>query len=231
MKKSNKILLGGFLTIILLIAGIHIALYAKYKTGHYTIYQPADKEQQTPMQSFPNVSIVTIRNCAADISFGDALSAETGKEKFIQYLRQGDSLVIMPMNNGEQFRNRGAIKIILPSSAILSAYDSELSFDSGKENENTDPNIFLYNSRAIFTFPGQQMQLGHIKVNASDNSTIRFHGNTRVGHLEVQLENSSLEESGGNFGQLSITTDSTSQLMLQSKHLLKAKITSIPNNP
>ena len=38
MKKSNKLLWGGFLTVLLMIAGIHIALYAKYKNGNYTIY-------------------------------------------------------------------------------------------------------------------------------------------------------------------------------------------------
>jgi hypothetical protein len=35
----------------------------------------------------------------------------------------------------------------------------------------------------------------------------------------------------GDAGQVSIVTDSISRLSLQSKHLLKAKITTIPNNP
>jgi hypothetical protein len=207
MKKSNKILLGGFLTLILLITGIHITLYAKYKTGHYTIYQPDGKDRQPSMQAFPNVSIVTIRNNTAVISFGDTLSVEKGKEEFIQYLLQGDSIVITNRNEEDRFRNRGPVKLILPYNVTLSVFNSDISFDKGKENAAINPTIFLY------------------------NSTAAFHRNTQVDRLEVQLKNSSLDDQKGDIGQLSIATDSISQLMLQSKHLLKAKITSIPNNP
>ena len=231
MKKSNKILLGGFLTVILLITGIHITLYAKYKNGHYTVYQPGDNEKAPAMQSFPGISVITIRNGTAVISFGDVLSVEKGKEKSIQYIQQGDSLVISPRNEEERFMNRSPVKLILPLNVTISAYNSNISFEKGKENPGANPTIFLYNSNSTFAFSGKAIQLGHVKVNASDNSTAALHGNSQLGHLEVELKNSSLEDDGGDIGQLSIATDSASQLRLQSKHLLKAKITSIPNNP
>ncbi|MCG2615172.1 hypothetical protein LZZ85_12805 [Terrimonas sp. NA20] len=231
MKKSNKILLGGFLTILLLITGVHIALYAKYKSGHYTIYKPGDTDQRTPTQSFPNVSIVTIRNTAVDISFGDTLSVEKGKEKFVRFVQQGDSLVITPRAEEERFRNRGAVKLILPYNASLSAYNSNISFVNGSESAMANPTIYLYNSDAIFAFFSKKIQLGHLKVNASGNSNTTFLDNVQIDNLEIQLKNSSLKDDGSEIGQLTIATDSTSQLILQSKHLLKAKISPIPNNP
>ena len=36
MKRSNKILLGGFLTAVLLLTAVHIGLFAKYKNGAFT---------------------------------------------------------------------------------------------------------------------------------------------------------------------------------------------------
>lgn len=230
MKKSNKILLGGFLAVILLITGLHITLYAKYKNGHYIVYQPKVKGQQVTMQPFPNVSIVIIRSGTAAISFGDVLSVEKGKEEFIQYVQQGDSLVITRRNEQKQFGNKDKIKLILPYNVTLFAVNSVLSFEKGEGNAGINPAIFLDNSQAVFAYSGTPIQLGRVKVNASGNSTAAFQGNTQISYLEVQLENSSLEDNEGEIGQLSIATDSTSQLMLQSKHLLKAKITSILNN-
>ncbi|MET0464832.1 MAG: hypothetical protein ABW007_16840 [Chitinophagaceae bacterium] len=231
MKKSNKILFGGFLTLILLVTGIHISLYAKYNSGHYTVYQPGGKDKLPPMQSFPNVPVVIIRNSNAVISFGDSLSAEKGKEKFIQYVQQGDSLLIMPRNEKEGFRNRGPVKLILPYNISLSAYNSSISFEKGKGNAMANPSIYLYNSDAIFAFSAKPIRLGHVKINASENSNAVFHRSIQIDHLDVQLKNSSIEDEAGDIAQLSIATDSTSQLILQSKHLLKATITSIPNNP
>src|SRR6188768_830541 len=37
MKTSNKILLGAFLTSMLILVSIHITLYAKYKKGEYKV--------------------------------------------------------------------------------------------------------------------------------------------------------------------------------------------------
>ncbi|RYY11313.1 MAG: hypothetical protein EOO04_35460 [Chitinophagaceae bacterium] len=75
MRTSNKILLGGFLFLILLVTGLHVTIYAKYKSGHYTIYQPG-KIRQPSLQSFPGVSVVSIHDIGADIEFGDVAAME-----------------------------------------------------------------------------------------------------------------------------------------------------------
>jgi hypothetical protein len=51
-----------------------------------------------------------------------------------------------------------------------------------------------------------------------------FHDNTQVDHLDLQLSNSVLESAEGNFGQLTIVTDSLSRISLPTKQLLKANI-------
>ena len=114
---------------------------------------------------------------------------------------------------------------------MLSAFNSFVSFESSKKTAEINPVIYLQNSHALFIPTRNPFLLGHIKLIASDKSTATFLGNTQINNLDVQLSNSTLEYNNGDAGQLSIVTDSVSRLSLQSKHLLKAKITTIPSNP
>jgi hypothetical protein len=232
MKKSNKILLGGFLTVILLIAGIHIALFAKYKSGNYTIYHPEDKRADGRMKSFSNVSFVIIRNVGnASIQFGARAEVEKTKEDVVQYVQKADSLIITGDDYSDRPDGRRPVNFTLPYNATLSAVNSFLYFEKGKSDGEYNTVINLQRSRVTFSESAGPFLLGHIKVAASESSIVTFHGNMQVNNFEVQLSNSALEFNEGNAGQLSIVTDSLSRLSLQSKLLLKAKITTTPDNP
>jgi hypothetical protein len=231
MKKSNKLLLGGFLTVILMITGIHIVLFAKYKNGNYTIYRD-DKEKNERMQSFPNVSYVIIRNVNnATVQFGDSAAVEKDREDVIKYEQKGDSLIITSKYyhnihpDGSRF-----IRFTLPYNVNLSAINSFLYFEKGKTDAGTNPIIILQRSHAVFIKSTTSALLGHVKLVASDSSIASFQGNTQMTHLEAQLSNSTLEYNDGDVGELSIVTDSLSRLSLQSKLLFKAKISTTPNN-
>jgi hypothetical protein len=232
MKKSNKLLLSGFLTVLLMIAGIHIALFAKYKNGHYTIYHPADKRADGRMQSFPNVSFVIIQNVTnASIQFGATAEVEKAKEEEVQFVQKGDSLIITGKDYFGEPDGRRRVNFTLPYNATVSAVNSFLYFENGKKDGENNTVINLQKSHAVFINSATPLLLGHVKVVASDSSLVAFHNNTQVNHLEVQLSNSALEFNKGNAGQLSIVTDSISRLSLQSKLLFKAKITTTPDNP
>lgn len=234
MKKSNKLLLGGFLTVILMITGIHIALFAKYKNGNYTIFHPEDKRQESRMQSFPAVSFVIVRNVGgATVRFGEKAEMEKDKEEVVQYIQQGDSLIITGKYflDGPDGRRRNWINLTLPYNATLSAVNSFVYFEKGEKTAEINPVIYLQKSHAVFVKSATPFLMGHVTIIASDSSSAVFQGNTQVNHLELQLSKSTLEYNEGDAGQLSIVTDSLSRLYLQSKHLLKAKISTVPNNP
>jgi hypothetical protein len=222
MKKSNKLLLAGFLLGLLFITVLHITLYAKYRNGHYTIYHEDDDLTSSSMVPFPNILFVSVRNLSsATVKFSE--TAQVEKTEDLQYVRNGDSLLITGKNG--QLDNGFPVMLNLPYNITLSAFNSFLSFKAGKTMPENNPVIFLHRSTAIFSGINSQIQLGHVKVVASDSSTIAFRGGMRVNDLEVQLSNSSIEYKNGDPGQLSIITDSLSRIALQSKHLLKAKIT------
>ncbi len=133
MKKSNKLLLGGLLTVILVIAGIHIALYAKYKNGNYTLYHRAQAPTDNELEPFENIKLVRIQNVfSVTIRLGDVTSVERGKEGEIQYQQTLDSLIITGQYNrlGQQDK-MVPINITLPyNSTIVADSISRIIFQS-----------------------------------------------------------------------------------------------------
>jgi hypothetical protein len=226
MKNSNKLLLGGFLIVIFFITAIHVTLYAKYKNGEYTIYNAEDYLVPPSMESFPDIKFVSVRNLpGAAIKFGDVAQVEKGFENRIRYVRNGDTLVITGRGRSRQLAVRDRVAFIFPYNVTLSVFNSDISFKTGKKSAEINPVIYLQGSAALFSGTEDPLEFGHMKVVALDSSIATFHGNTQVNNLEVQLSRSAIEYNDGNIGQLSILTDSVSRISLQTKHLLKAKIT------
>ena len=224
MKTSNKLLLAGFLLVVVLITTIHISLYAKYKAGDFTVYH--GDEEILPMQTFPNILFVSMHNLdAATVRFSDSTQVEKREEADIQYVQNGDSLVITNKQAGNSQNFHYPLEVTLPHNVKLSLYNSSVSFLPGKRN--IESNLVIYLQKSAARFSGNPFQLGNVKVHATDSSTVLFHGNTQVNNLDVQLSNSTIEYGEGDFGQLSIATDSASRISLQSKHLLKAAIKTI----
>ena len=228
MKKSNLLLIAGFLAIVLLISAIHISLYAKYKAGDYTIYNEDEDLAAEVLQTFPNIAFVTVRNVpSVNVKFGDVAQVGKAADEDLQYTRTGDTLVISAKTGFD--RDRINLHVIhVPNNVTLSAFNSTLSFVPGKQTSPSSSTIYLQKSKVYFSADEGQLQLGNIKIVAADSSFATFMDNTQVAQLDVQLSKSSIEYRDGDFGQMSIITDSLSRISLQSKHLLKANIKTIP---
>ena len=224
MKKSNKLLLAGFLTLVLLLTLVHIVLYAKYKNGNYTIYN-AQAEMASHAQSFPHIMFVSVRDVRdASINFTDSAQLSKDETEFFDYVQKGDSLLITGKHD-----ELGGYRVTfnLPYNAKLSATNSVLFFNAGSKSAGSSTVIDLQNSHAIFSGIKTPLRFGNINIKASDSSAALFHGNTSVSMLDVQLSVSTFEYGEGELGQISIVTDSVSRVSLQSKHLLKANIKAI----
>ena len=227
MKKSNKLLVGGFLAVILFITAIHISLYAKYKSGDYTVYHEADELASQSMQAFPNILFVSVRNVpGATVKFSDVAEVEKSEDDLIQYVQKGDTLLITGSKSAQQDL-KYPVAIQLPSKATVSVFHSSIVFEGSQKAVPNNPVIYLDKSRVLFSGEKSPLAIEQLKVVASDNSIVSFKGNTQVAQLEVQLLNSLIDCGEGNFNQLSIATDSLSRISLQSKHFLKANIKTI----
>ncbi|HEX2606711.1 MAG TPA: hypothetical protein VHK91_04995 [Flavisolibacter sp.] len=222
MKKSNKLLLGGFLAVLLLTISIHVTLYAKYKRGDYTIYHEEDELPRNSLQSFPHIRAVSIQNVAdAIIQFSDVAQVKKDEDNGLQYQQTGDSLTITGPPPGEHHDIRYNILLMLPYNAKISVNNSSLRFKKNTKAADSSLELMLRKSAIMFN---EGFRVERMTILASDSSAALFRGITKLGSLNVGLSNSSFEYVGGELGQLAIVTDSLSRISLPSKQLLKAKI-------
>lgn len=219
MKRSNKILLGGFLIAVLLLSALHFSLWAKYKKGDYVAYQPEDELASMVMQSFPHVKFVSLRHVPnLNVRFSDSAEVEEGRGDELRYTQNGDTLVISAKDSVGQGQNSGELAMRLPRNASVHAFKSSVSFTDGKGAQGGNPVLFLDQSSARF----YGTTLDFLSIHAVNRSSVEFAG-AQIAHLQLQLQNSALEDTEGNIGQLSISTDSLSRVALQAKHFSKAK--------
>lgn len=226
MKMSNKLLLGGFLLLVFLISAIHISLYAKYKSGDYTLYHSADELSQS-LQSFPNILFVSIQNVpAASLRFSATAQVEKQEEEGIRVTQKGDTLLIT--RKAGQDISHFPLSVFVPHNATISVINSSVVFSAGKDDEKTNSAVYLKKSVAHFSGRQTRLQLGRLNVNISDSSTVTFSGNTSATDLQVRIRQSSFTYTGAASTQLRIATDSLSTLTMPSGHLLRAIIQPIP---
>jgi hypothetical protein len=231
MKKSNKLLIAGLLTIVLFIVAFHVVLYANYKNNKFTVSTRKESHLSTSMESFPGIRTIIIDNLPdATIQFGDVAQVEKDSYKRFQYVRAGDTLKISRHFDYENGGSRNTVLLTIPYNAKLLASSSSIFFYHASNNNEINSEFHLQRSTAIFNANKEPVQFDHLKIFASDSSLVTFQGNIDVRNLEVDLLKSSIEYKEGNFGQLSITADSISGISLQARHLLKAKITIIGSN-
>ncbi len=223
MKKSNKLLVGGFLTVLLFITAIHVSLYAKYQAGDFTLYNAEDDLAPLAMQSFPNIVFVSVRNVpGATVRFADVAQLQKDKNDGWNYTQKGDTLQITGNNDLQGFRE--SVVFHLPAAATMALSNSSISFEAGNKPVPGTPTILLNKSVAIFSGERTPLQMGDLRVVASDQSLLLFRGKGQVAGLDVQLSQSAIEADGSEFGRLAITTDSISRISLPAKQLLKATI-------
>ena len=231
MKKSNKLLVAGFLALLLFITVIHLTLYAKYKSGDYTIYNAEEDLMPVSVQSFPNILFVSVQNVPyATVQFSDVAAVDKNEKSDISYIRKGDTLLITPKDSTGWQDIDDPVAFRLPSNATLSVRNSSLTFMTAGKPTGSHPVVYLTNSRAVFSGTGAPFRLDQLKVVASDSSSVSFLGSTVVNRLDVQLSNSvfKFEDKDGP-GEIFIVTDSLSRLSLPAKQLLKADIQTIPS--
>lgn len=222
MKKSNKLLVAGFAIVILLATALHLTLYANYKKGNYTTVT----EDPQSIRSFPAIRYVSIKDLPdAAITFGDVAQVKKTDEKNVLFIQRGDSLVITGPDPNSREQMLMPVAITLPYNTTLQVANSHLFVTPGKTPAASSPVIYLQQSQLVFSGEKGALLFDHVKVAASDSSTVLFQGNTQVTDLAIQLSNSAIEHKEGKLGQLFIITDSISRIGLQSKHLFNAKIT------
>ncbi|HZH94827.1 MAG TPA: hypothetical protein VEY06_03040 [Flavisolibacter sp.] len=231
MKKSNRILLGIFLTAVLLVAAVHVTLYAKYRSGDYTVL---DDMQSMVMQSFPHVKFVSVSNMSVSIGFADSAQVEKTEDKEIRFYQKSDTLHIVGTDSSDNGKYNHFLTINLPINTSVSGYNTALSFVNRTEVGPQNFSMYLNNSELLFSDRREggddksnkikPVSFGNVKVTAMNNSVVAIDDtHTVIDNLDLELANSSIRDNKGSIGRLSIKTDSLSHISLQAKHFFHVK--------
>jgi hypothetical protein len=228
MKTSNKLLIGGFTLVVLLIVTIHIGLYAKYKAGDFTSYNPDAYLPSGVLQTFPGVRVVELHNVLfANIQFSDVAQAEKWESDEVQLIHKGDSLLVTAKDSTGPNRELARTHLRLPGNITLLAHRSSFSIEPGRKKVPVNASIYLNQSTAEISDTLGGLVQGKFSIEAGNNSTVLFRNKTNIGALDVQLRNSMIRYDEGNIGQLAIAADSLSRISLPSQQLLKANFRKI----
>ena len=235
MKTSNKILLGTFFTLLLILFAVHITLYAKYKKGDYTLVSddmwPANMITYS-LENVKYVSLDNIDNITVSTSDSSKLQydkADEGDENILSVVRKDDTLFLSgksaTRNEGRWYRKThlslaGLLPLKVINSQIHVVVSAKKSLAPLSMDIMLDRSFMDVNNRHK-----NALSFGTFKINAINKSRIDLY-NLTTNFLDVNLENSSLEENTLMADSIRVMTDLESKLALTGKNLVKAKIIS-----
>ena len=232
MKTSNKILLGVFLTIILLSATINLMVYAKYKRGDSVPF--VREEKRLTSVNLPVAKYVSITAlCGVELSNGAVPGFEVheGQEKGISYKMVGDTMVIMSntslpgqIEKGEC--NRQLLKLRLPATTEVYAHCADIKINGNADstlapsyNIHLDKRSFLYtddnddNTRYI----NQLLLWG-------DDTRFLLDQHIIVSGLNLKMvNNSKFDDKKGEIKNLTLDVDNSSTINLTGKSIKNLK--------
>jgi hypothetical protein len=235
MKTSNKILLGTFLTVILILVGVHVAIYAKFKKGDYVLVSDDDMWPNMITQSLSNIKYVSIANVgnltihAADsnkLRYDKPAKEEQGS---LEITQKADTLFLLGKNqsgnnSGKWYRR---MNLSLAGSIPVKIINSDLNLEGAKPDfSSVSMDLTLDKSNMEVARGSKNLSgFGSLKINAINNSSINLF-DVQANFLDLSLSNSSFEENGFTADSIRVSTDLDSKLQLSGKNLLKTKIIS-----
>ena len=224
MKKSNKILLGGLLTIILVIVAVNIALYANYKAGNVVPYTDSQAEDATSIKEFANTRSIQIRNLNnVVVRLGDKMRVEQyGEDNGNVVLAEQNGMVSLSVKDttyGEDISFHYVI-VYVPENTAITSHKSNVRVEGINNKPIGYLNFNVTGGSLALEQDKNALQIDSLNIQANNNATIVFQ-NTTINKLAVQLNASELIDRHLTVNQFNLAADSTSQINLQSKNLLK----------
>ena len=230
MRTSNKILLGTFISVTVLLVGIHVSLNAKYSNGSFTVI-PNKKSDRFNVQILPAVKYVTATGLNHfNIISSDTLKLETEKNHSSQ-LRvkvEGETLIIsgdtLIKRNSFEDRQKtySPVTLYLPSSIKLKIDFSEVQLKGSRDSSSaksyefdlTETNINIGDEWGENGDNPSSRFWKQLDIKASKKSFIRLFTNAKISGLNLQLNESSIQDISSDIGQFTLQTDDKSSVNL-----------------
>ena len=240
MRTSNKILLSVFLVVMLIPTFLHVALYAKYKSGIYVSMKNVVEDQ------FVHNHLKTVHYVVAHglenftIIPSDTLQLEIEKDShgFVKFEIIGDSLVIhgdstimRPNRTTDVDRSSQQVNLYLPSAEKIALDYCDVTLRIKEDSTQAKSfNFDLYNS-SNFQFSNNDYQdssdkyINSLSIKAAHSSRIEFSMYKIVKNFKLDLSDSQFDDKNAQIEKLSINADKLSSITLKGDNLTKLNAT------
>jgi hypothetical protein len=222
MKKSNKILLGGLLTVILIIVAVHVALYARYKAGYYTPFNQKETATASNVKTFANAHHIDIRYFRnVSIQVGEQMRIEPYgfDENELVITEKGGMVQLAPRDSANGDDLYGYMLIHVPANSLVTAHNATIRVEGQDGKKIKSLHFNVTGGRLTFKQRENMVQIDSLNVEAANRAIIELQ-NTHINKLSVQLNASELIDQQAIINQLKLNADGASRINLQSKNLL-----------
>jgi hypothetical protein len=221
MKTSNKILLGGLLTILLVLLAVDVAIYARYKAGNYIPFSESEKTEATQVKEFPNDRSIDIRFLTnVVVRIGDRMKVEQFEDnngKVVLTEKGGRvELSLKDSIGADRFFNY--VIIYVPENTTISTYKAYVKVEGQEGTKIHHLNFMASGGQIAFSQAKNMLQIDSLSVDAANQATIDLE-NARIHKMTVQLNASELNDNGAIIQELKLNADSASRINLQYKNL------------
>ncbi len=238
MRTSNKILLGIFAGPLIIVAALHLTLYAKYKSGHYVAMKTVqeDRYMRYAFKNIRHIAVYGINNF--NIKPADSLKLEIEKDErdHLHYTIVGDSLIIhgdstikRPNGSSDIERSYQQVNLFLPASETITANNSDINLKGSKDSANAKSYHFYLNNDASLKVEQEGDDSSHVyfkelAVQASHSAGIEFTAHTYIFNLNLTLVTSAFTDNGAFVDKLMIDADKESNISLKGDNLKKLNL-------
>jgi hypothetical protein len=238
MRTSNKILLGIFLTPLLILTLIQVALYAKYKSGNYVSMKTVQENRfiRKTLKNISNVKVYGLNNFRIMPSDSLRLEIEKDENSHLHYTITGNSLIIHGDSTGPRLNGSGdiirsyqAVNLYLPSGATITADNSEVTVQGSKDSlKATSYHFSIVNSGSLKVDENgndsNHVYFKGLTIQASHSSGIELTAYSSILELQLTMIESAFTDNGASIDKLVINADKASNITLKGDNLGKLNV-------
>lgn len=233
MKTSNKILLGVFLTIIVLSATINLMVYARYKKGDYVPFVREESADLTTVNlpASKYVSITGLCNVELINSNKPWFEIRQNEEKGIVYKMVGDTIVISSKNLliNDQMENVECnfqlLKLHFPAATQVFANYAHVRVKGTADSAQAPSfNIHLNKKSILLMYDENDSKFLNQVTLSSDKSNINLEDRLVINNLNLKLANSSqFDSKKAGIRGLTLDVDDNSTIKLSGSSIKNLK--------
>ncbi|MBS1611086.1 MAG: hypothetical protein JSS70_20500 [Bacteroidetes bacterium] len=240
MRTSNKILAGTLIVVLLILTGIHLALYAKYKNNDFITIKDLHEEQYDSysLKGIQTVSLSGLQNVIIRSSDTARVEIEKGGDrKLVQSFAngiltiKGDTTIVGNSGATERLRSWRSVIIYLPLNQDIKSDDCEITIQGGPDSSKAPSITGEMNSTTLhfntrdYNNTTSANYFNKVLLTKYSHGSLTISQSVVIKEANINMDSSSFEDNDASLGGININADSSSTLKLSGRNIAKTKFT------